>query len=239
MAGARLYWIPPASLDTFEPVEILLFGLYRRQRLAEHSSHTGMPSIDRELMIRMLIMGYRQPRATAKLQRRTGVSGECIHPFGAGLVGAYREESDQGKPTNELLDVQPSATVPVTVAPSTQGQPGGNVQINSTVRTHTPILSTTTLSLPPNIGLRLRFLQSALAAFTSCRQALSGCRLRQSVVTRRSGLSPEVSIKKCRLLSNSRCRFPATSVIRILKRGIFSCLSWCNTIAGPISAAEM
>jgi transposase len=53
------------DLDSHIPQNHLLRGIDRcldlsdlRQHLAEHYSHTGRPSIDPELMIRMLILGY-------------------------------------------------------------------------------------------------------------------------------------------------------------------------------------
>ncbi len=53
------------DLDSHIPQNHLLRGIDRcldlsdlRKHLAEHYSHTGRPSIDPELMIRMLIVGY-------------------------------------------------------------------------------------------------------------------------------------------------------------------------------------
>lgn len=53
------------DLDSHIPQNHLLRGIDRcldltdlRRHLAEHYSHTGRPSIDPELMIRMLIVGY-------------------------------------------------------------------------------------------------------------------------------------------------------------------------------------
>lgn len=68
------------SLEDHVPKDHLLRGIDRfldlsepRGQLAPFYSHTGRPSIDPVLMIRMLVIGYRSCRAMDRCPRRTSV----------------------------------------------------------------------------------------------------------------------------------------------------------------------
>ena len=73
------------NLESVVPQKHLLRSIARcldltdlRQHLAEYYSHTGRPSIDPELMIRMLVVGYcyGKPARLRKLSRKSTVLPE-------------------------------------------------------------------------------------------------------------------------------------------------------------------